>query len=70
MKAMWDERYQSTEYQYGINPNDFFAEQITQIPVGRILIPAAGEGRDAILPQKWVGMCMHLTSVNKAKRKR
>ena len=47
MKATWDARYQSTEYQYGINPNDFFAEQIANIPVGRILIPAAGEGRDA-----------------------
>jgi SAM-dependent methyltransferase len=52
MKATWDARYQSTEYQYGINPNDFFAEQIANIPVGRILIPAAGEGRDAIYAAK------------------
>lgn len=45
---MWDERYQQEVFQYGIKPNDFFAEQIRQLPVGRILIPAAGEGRDAV----------------------
>jgi SAM-dependent methyltransferase len=48
MKAMWNHRYQVKEFQFGTNPNDFFAEQINQIPTGRILIPAAGEGRDAV----------------------
>ena len=69
MKAMWDERYQSTEYQYGINPNDFFAEQITQIPVGRILIPAAGEGRDAIFAAKmgWDVYAFDLSEQGQAK---
>jgi SAM-dependent methyltransferase len=52
MKAIWNERYQPEEFQYGMNPNDFFAEQIKDLPLGRILIPAAGEGRDAIYAAK------------------
>lgn len=69
MKATWDARYQSTEYQYGINPNDFFAEQIANIPVGRILIPAAGEGRDAIYAGKkgWEVYAFDLSEQGEAK---
>lgn len=69
MKAMWDERYQSKEYQYGINPNDFFAEQISQLPVGRILIPAAGEGRDAVYAAKlgWEVYAFDLSEQGQAK---
>jgi 2-polyprenyl-3-methyl-5-hydroxy-6-metoxy-1,4-benzoquinol methylase len=52
MKAMWNERYQQDIYQYGISPNDFMAEQIQQIPAGRILFPGAGEGRDAVFAAK------------------
>ncbi len=69
MKAMWDERYQSNVYQYGINPNDFFAEQIAQLPVGRILIPAAGEGRDAVYAAKlgWEVYAFDLSEQGQAK---
>ncbi len=52
MKAMWNERYQQDIYQYGINPNDFMAEQIPQLPIARILFPGAGEGRDAVFAAK------------------
>ena len=48
MKTTWDERYRNAEYQYGINPNEFIAEKLRQIKPGRILIPAAGEGRDLV----------------------
>ena len=48
MKTTWDERYRNTEYQYGINPNEFIAEKLSQLKPGRILIPAAGEGRDLV----------------------
>jgi 2-polyprenyl-3-methyl-5-hydroxy-6-metoxy-1,4-benzoquinol methylase len=69
MKTMWDERYQSNVYQYGINPNDFFAEQIAQLPVGRILIPAAGEGRDAVYAAKlgWEVYAFDLSDQGQAK---
>jgi 2-polyprenyl-3-methyl-5-hydroxy-6-metoxy-1,4-benzoquinol methylase len=48
MKTTWDERYRNAEYQYGINPNEFIAEKLSQLKPGRILIPAAGEGRDLV----------------------
>ena len=31
MKAMWDERYQQEEFQYGINPNDFFDKDVSRL---------------------------------------
>jgi 2-polyprenyl-3-methyl-5-hydroxy-6-metoxy-1,4-benzoquinol methylase len=48
MKTTWDERYRNAEYQYGINPNEFIAEKLSQLKPRRILIPAAGEGRDLV----------------------
>ncbi len=48
MKTTWNERYRNAEYQYGINPNEFIAEKLSQLKPGRILIPAAGEGRDLV----------------------
>ena len=48
MKANWNNRYDSKEYQYGLEPNDFFKKQIQLLSVGRLLVPAAGEGRDAV----------------------
>jgi 2-polyprenyl-3-methyl-5-hydroxy-6-metoxy-1,4-benzoquinol methylase len=69
MKAMWDARYQQEEFQYGINPNDFFAQQIQNLPIGRILIPAAGEGRDAIYAAKlgWDVYAFDLSEQGEAK---
>lgn len=48
MKAIWNARYDSKEYQYGTEPNQFFKKELLKLPPGRILIPAAGEGRDAV----------------------
>ncbi|MFL0163005.1 class I SAM-dependent methyltransferase [Aquirufa salirivi] len=48
MKANWNTRYDSKEYQYGTEPNDFFKKTLSKLAVGRLLVPAAGEGRDAI----------------------
>ncbi|MHA8069874.1 class I SAM-dependent methyltransferase [Aquirufa ecclesiirivi] len=48
MKANWNSRYDSKEYQYGIEPNDFFKKTVSKLVVGRLLVPAAGEGRDAV----------------------
>ncbi len=52
MKATWNERYQNSTYQYGINPNDFLTEQLQGLQPGRILVPAAGEGRDMVYAGK------------------
>lgn len=45
---MWDERYNAEEYAYGKEPNDFLVEVIAQIPKGRVLCLAEGEGRNAV----------------------
>jgi SAM-dependent methyltransferase len=45
---MWDERYNTTEYVYGTDPNAFLANVIDQIPKGRTLCVAEGEGRNAV----------------------
>lgn len=48
MKQMWDKRYAKDEYAYGIQPNVFFKEKIDKVKTGRILLPAEGEGRNAV----------------------
>ncbi|NEN24264.1 class I SAM-dependent methyltransferase [Cryomorpha ignava] len=44
----WNERYADAEYAYGIAPNDFFKAQLDAIKPGDILLPAEGEGRNAL----------------------
>ena len=48
MKAFWDERYKSEVYAYGKTPNLYFKEKIDQLKPGKILLPAEGEGRNAV----------------------
>jgi hypothetical protein len=48
MKTFWDERYQQKDYAYGIEPNLFFKECISQLSAGKLLLPAEGEGRNAV----------------------
>ena len=48
MKKFWNERYADSQYAYGTEPNAFFKSQIDQRPAGRILLPAEGEGRNAV----------------------
>lgn len=48
MKNLWDERYSQPEYIYGIAPNEFFAEKLSELEKGDLLLPAEGEGRNAV----------------------
>jgi len=48
----WDERYSSYEYVYGIDPNEFFKQQIENILPGKLLLPGEGEGRNAVYAAK------------------
>ena len=52
MKAFWNDRYANRAYAYGTEPNAFFKSQIDQRPAGRILLPAEGEGRNAVYAAK------------------
>lgn len=48
MQDFWDQRYKTEEYIFGKNPNDFFKTFIDSLPPGKILLPGAGEGRNAV----------------------
>lgn len=48
MKDFWDERYSMQEYIYGEAPNVFFAQQLANMEPGKLLLPAEGEGRNAV----------------------
>lgn len=52
MQNFWDERYASSTYVYGIKPNKFFKEQIAKLQPGKLLLPAEGEGRNAVFAAK------------------
>jgi len=46
--AAWDERYAASELVWSAEPNRFVAEELADLPTGRALDLAAGEGRNAI----------------------
>ena len=45
--AFWNRRYAAPAYAYGTAPNAFFSQQLADLPVGRLLLPAEGKGRNA-----------------------
>lgn len=53
MNEMWNKRYSEKEYAYGIKPNEFFKQSLDKYDVkGKILLPAEGEGRNAVYAAK------------------
>jgi SAM-dependent methyltransferase len=48
MKEFWNERYGREEYVYGTEPNAFFKAQLDRLAPGVLLLPAEGEGRNAV----------------------
>ncbi len=48
MKEFWNERYGVKEYVYGRTPNTFFRQFIDNEKPGMLLLPAEGEGRNAV----------------------
>lgn len=44
----WDKRYQSDDYVYGLEPNDFLRDHLSYLPPGRLLSLGEGEGRNAV----------------------
>ena len=48
MKEFWDKRYADQEMAYGKEPNVFFASEVLKLNAGKILLPAEGEGRNAV----------------------
>ncbi len=53
MENFWDTRFKQDAYVYGTLPNTFFKETIDRYkPTGNLLLPAEGEGRNAIYAAK------------------
>ena len=49
---MWDQKYDTEQYVYGTEPNEFLAEHVQLLPRGKILSLAEGEGRNAVFLAK------------------
>ena len=53
MKEFWDQRYSAEAYAYGREPNRFLKQSISAYNLkGKILLPAEGEGRNAVYAAK------------------
>ena len=69
---MWDVRYNDTEYVYGTAPNEFLEGVADQIPRGKVLSLAEGEGRNAVylaeLGCKVLGVDASAVGLSKAQR--
>ena len=70
MKAFWDDRYNKEVYAYGIEPNQFFKQQLDSFSSkGKLLLPAEGEGRNAIYAAKqgWDVFAFDISEAGKEK---
>lgn len=47
-RQRWEQRYGADEYVFGTEPNDFLREHVGDLPPGRVLCLAEGEGRNAV----------------------
>lgn len=65
----WNGRYASEEFVYGKLPNEFLKEQLVKLPVGEILFPAEGEGRNAVYAARlgWTVSAYDISSEGKGK---
>lgn len=68
-EEFWNTRYQNPAYIYGVEPNSFFNECIDSLKPGRLLLPAEGEGRNAVYAarQGWVVDAFDQSSVARDK---
>lgn len=47
-KDFWNKRFSKEEFIYGEKPNEYFKEKLSNLSSGKILLPAEGEGRNAV----------------------
>lgn len=69
MKQKWNDRYNSDEYYFGKEPNDFFKEEIEKINPGNALFIGDGEGRNSIYAAKlgWRVDSIDISEIGKSK---
>lgn len=65
----WDGMYSGEEYIYGTEPNKFFAQHLSALPPGAVLLPAEGEGRNAVwaAEQGWTVSAFDISAVGQRK---
>lgn len=51
-REFWDDRFKDEEYAYGLEPSIYFKSVIDRLEPGSLLLPAEGEGRNAIYAAK------------------
>ncbi|MEQ8218535.1 MAG: methyltransferase domain-containing protein [Arenibacter sp.] len=68
-KDFWNERYNVRGYVYGTSPNHFLKEQLSLSEPGNILLPAEGEGRNAVHAAKQGWNVTAFDSSGNAKKK-
>ncbi|MEL6916986.1 MAG: D-lyxose/D-mannose family sugar isomerase [Bacteroidota bacterium] len=52
MKEFWNNRYKIEDSAYGYGPNAYFKKQLSKLAPDKILLPAEGEGRNAVFASK------------------
>lgn len=69
MKDFWNERYREEEFVYGTAPNIFFAEQLSLLKPGKLLLPCEGEGRNAVFAAQkgWSVQAFDMSEAGKEK---
>lgn len=67
--TIWNERYNSEGFLFGKEPNRFFKETIDKLCPGKMLLPADGEGRNAVYAAKtgWEAYAFDASEVGKDK---
>ena len=69
MIEMWNQRYAQEIFVYGTEPNEFFKTQLSGLPKGKILLPAEGEGRNAVFASEMGWEVVAFDSSSAAKEK-
>ncbi|WP_338038989.1 class I SAM-dependent methyltransferase [Maribacter litopenaei] len=69
MQDFWNQRYSEETFAYGTEPNEFFKQQLELLKPGSILLPAEGEGRNALyaLQKGWKVHCFDYSESGKQK---
>ncbi|HAD11907.1 MAG TPA: SAM-dependent methyltransferase [Saprospirales bacterium] len=68
-QQFWDERFGTPDYLYGTEPNRYFQEKLEMLIPGCLLLPAEGEGRNAVYAAKkgWQVMALDLSEMGREK---
>ena len=68
-KKFWEDRYSEREYVYGEQPNVFLQNELMKLEPASILLPADGEGRNAVFAAKqgWDVTAFDLSTMAKIK---